>query len=149
MGRDGARDTARPVPMHPLEKPMSRRILSNPQPQAKRGLAADPPPTRYRSRRRPALRVVGGERDPYRHCVPLELKGLEPMLLEVMTFDEWNALPAPVADRYRDGSRLGPWILPGLGFMFVRWPISASELADAKDECQQAHEDWDRLCDRR
>lgn len=89
---------------------------------------------RLRSRRRPALRVVGGELPPRRANV-FRIHNVE-YVVEVLTFEEFDALPLALRP---DPKTLH--FLPGCGWAVLRLPITRDEVADLIDVARQAQEE--------
>lgn len=88
--------------------------------------------TRLVSRRKPALRLVADDAYAQRHMSVVDVCTFE-RIVEVITFDEYDRM------RPKDRPNVkGAYVLPGLGLMWVRRPISDHEKEDVIDVASQA-----------
>jgi hypothetical protein len=91
---------------------------------------------RIRPRRKPRLRLVGAEHDATRHAGIIQLAGSE-WVVECWTFGEFDGL----AECERPAME-NAILLPGLGFVAVRVPLSWMEREDVQDVELQARRQW-------
>jgi hypothetical protein len=91
---------------------------------------------RTRSHRKPRLRIVGAEHDAIRHAGIMTLAGSD-WVVEAWTTREFDALAE--CERPEQGSAI---LLPGLGFVAVRVPLSWMEREDVLDVQMQAKRQW-------
>jgi hypothetical protein len=90
---------------------------------------------RIRPRRKPRLRLVG-EHDATRHAGIMTLAGQD-WVVEGWTIGEYDGLAE--CERPEQGSAI---LLPGLGFVAVRVPLSWMEREDVLDVQMQAKRLW-------
>jgi hypothetical protein len=91
---------------------------------------------RIRSRRKPNLRLVGAGDGTPRHAGIVKLMELD-WVVEVWTFFDWDQLAEcerPAVDN--------AIMLPGLGFVAIRVPLSWAEREDVLDVQMQAKRQW-------
>jgi hypothetical protein len=90
-----------------------------------------------RSRRRASIRVVGTEAFGTRHATVVQYAN-GPFVLEVFTFEEYSRFPRELIP-----SETSIFILPGLGWLTIRRPLSELEKADIDDVCARAKRLYD------
>jgi hypothetical protein len=98
------------------------------------------PATRIRSVRKPILRVVdhGPDAPPNRHAAIVRHSDGVPMVHEVLTFEERAKLePHEVG-----GNFYKEYILPGLGWLLIRYPNGHFETWDIENIAGQAERAW-------
>jgi hypothetical protein len=91
---------------------------------------------RIKPRRKPRLRLIGAGDDATRHAGIMTLAGSD-WVVECWTFAEFDALAE--CERPEQGSAI---LLPGLGFVAVRVPLSWMEREDVLDVQMQARRQW-------